>query len=146
MGKLCLLLIITALGVLTLFPPWVLVRTVYIYGDGFWSLAEKTKSSETWTEMRGTQEICRIGHHPLWAFTRSTSDPSLSLHAGDHSQGLETHRLEMAGPRSVTLDIRLLLTEYGLVLVAGLLWNCGVRAGIPDSQKDGPPSTAEVYS
>jgi hypothetical protein len=124
MGKWCVALIAIALGLITLCPPWVLTRTVSIYGEGFWTLQERTESSATSTEMEASQEVGRLGHHPLWAFARATSSPTLSVHEGRLGQGLETHRLDIPGPLAVQWDIRLLLTEYGLVLVAGLLWSC----------------------
>jgi hypothetical protein len=122
-SKLWVLLMVIALGCLTLFPPWVLTRTVSINGEGFWSLKEKTGSSETWTEMEGSQEIARLGHHPLWAFTTAASNPTLSIRGGPGDQTAETHRAEIAGLVSAKLDIRLLLSEYSVVLLVGLILN-----------------------
>jgi hypothetical protein len=124
MNKVCLLLMVLALGLISIFPPWVLVRTVFIYGDGFWSLEEKTRSSESWTEMKATQEICRLGHYALWKFNNATPNPSLSIEQGAAGQAVSRHSLGIAGPLSVRLDLRLMFTEYSLVLLAGLLWRC----------------------
>jgi hypothetical protein len=123
MGKWRVSLIVIALGLLTLFPPWVLTRTLFIYGDGFWTVKERTESSETYTEMEASQEIGRLGHHPLWAFSKATANPNLSVQEGLLGQRLFREPLRIPGPLSVKVDFRLLLTEYGLVLIAGLLWS-----------------------
>jgi hypothetical protein len=113
-------LILIALALLTLFPPWVLTRTITVSGEGYWTL-EKWNNLDRQVSMEMSQEIGRFGHRPFWWSISATPYPNLTTRERSPNERLETKSLEVKGPMSVQLDVRLLLSEYLLVIGIGLL-------------------------
>lgn len=107
---------VVALGVITLFPPWVLRREIWGFGEGYETKHRNPPPQAT--ALTAYEELCPLGHSLRWPIVRSLGSPSVDSPMGSPP-----------GSFARWLDVRLLLTEYALILgVASFLLLLGKRA------------------